>query len=68
MLIGGAAYVDQTAATGVAVNITGSSALDGVVLRVASESFGSAQPSGTGNLNVNAAAFYDVQVTSAPPH
>jgi hypothetical protein len=64
MLSDGAAYVDQTAATGVAVNITAPSELDGVVLRVASESFGSAQPSGTGNLNVNDAAFYDVQVTS----
>ncbi len=63
---GGSASVNHTSTTGVSVTVEGSSIKDGTVVNVYTANFGDAQPTDTGGLqlNVNAVAYYDVQVNS----
>lgn len=53
---------DQTATTGAKVTINGTSVPNGTALNITTVSYGSTQPSDTGNATVNGEVFYDVQV------
>ena len=65
-ITGGSVSVNQTSTTGVSVSVAGPSVKDGTVVNITSANYNTTQPSDTGALqnNVNATAFYDVQVTS----
>ena len=59
------ATVNQTATTGVSVTVSGSSLPNGAQVIVTSTNYGSSPPSGTGNVTISGAVFYDVKVTSS---
>ena len=58
---GGELTIDQ--GDGVTTKITGSNAADGTVVSVSSVDFGDTQPVGIGNLQLNGAEYFDVNVT-----
>jgi hypothetical protein len=60
--VGGGVSVDQISSTGVSVAITGSTASDGTAVTIATANEGTAQPPGTGQLSLESAGFYDVNV------
>jgi hypothetical protein len=60
--VGGGVGVDQISSTGVSVAITGSTASDGTPVTVATANEGAAQPPGTGQVSLESAGFYDVNV------
>ena len=64
----GLAVADQSAITGVSINISGSSLADGTKVAVGTIYFGNTQPSGTGSTLVDdGGVFYDVSATSNTP-
>jgi hypothetical protein len=62
----GFASVNQTT-IGMALNITGSSAQGGTEVTVNSTDFDTVQPNGTGELQINGVAFYDLKISSSAP-
>jgi hypothetical protein len=60
---GGLAFVNDTAATGITVEIQGSSLPNGTVLIVYIAKLNSTQPVGTGAISIGGAIFYDIKVT-----
>jgi hypothetical protein len=61
----GSASLNQLSTTGISVSISGSSASDGTSVSTTSTDYGTAQPSGTGTLQVHGVAFYDVKTSSS---
>jgi hypothetical protein len=62
---GNSATVNESATTGVSVTVSGASLLNGAQVTVTSIAYGDSQPSGTGNVSLSGAVFYDVSVTSS---
>jgi hypothetical protein len=65
MVNGNSAAVDQSAKTGVSVMVTGSSLPNSGQITLTSTYYGDSQPSGTGNVSLGQAVFYDVSVASS---
>ncbi len=64
---GGVAAMDQSAMTGVKVNVNSSSMQNGSAATLTSINYETAQPAGTGALQINGAIFYDVKINAATP-